>query len=740
MRETDEEVRLSRLDDELAREQAHVDVLYHRLDLLRTGARDQLRDLRAQGGSGTHQWRYERDVFAARHEERLGQLDAVEHNLCFGAVDRTDGTRDYVGRIGLADDSHNRLLVDWRAPAAAPFYQATPVEPLGLVRRRHLRTRDRQVVSVDDDLLDGTRLTDSDRRSLSGEAALLASVTAPRTGQMGDIVATIQAEQDKVIRSDLAGVLVVDGGPGTGKTAVALHRAAYLLYTHRDRLANRGVLVVGPNDRFLRYIEAVLPALGETDVVLVTPGRLFPGLVATLSEPAEVAAVKGDPRMAQVVAAAVRDRQRVPAREIEIDVDGVLLRLTRDTCERARTRARRSRKPHNAARGIFLREVLTALARQLHPRDEPLEDDDLAGYLDELRASTAVYKAVAPLWARLTPEQLLREMYDDPRRLAVAGRVLSDRERELLRRPAAETDEWSTADITLLDEAAELLGEIPKQRPKGESEEQREAARYAEGVAEMTGVAGVPGVDGQLLARRYQAQHVRRSAAEHATLDRSWAFGHVVIDEAQELSPMQWRAILRRCPSRSMTIVGDLAQAAGRWGPTTWAELLDEQVAGRWRVSRLTINYRTPAEIMAVAEEVLAEIDPTATAPSSVRSSGSEPSVVSTTSAGVCDAVRDVVAATLAEQAGGQLAVIAPAALVRELTAALPEDERVSVVTVADVKGLEYDDVVLVEPGAIVADSDRGNNDLYVALSRATQRLTVVHAGDLPKALARLVG
>jgi DNA helicase IV len=729
--------------DELAREQRHLSTLYARLDQLRADAVEQLRGLRAQGGGGTHQWRYERDVFAARHEDRLAQLDAVEHNLCFGAVDRVDGTRDYVGRIGLADDSHNRLLIDWRAPAAAAFYQATPVEPLGLVRRRHLRTRDRSVVSIEDDLLDRAQLSDADRSTLSGEAALLATVSAPRTGRMGDIVATIQAEQDRVIRSDAAGVLVVDGGPGTGKTAVALHRAAYLLYTYRARLAHRGVLVVGPGDGFLSYIEDVLPALGESDVVLATPARLYPGVVATETEPAAVAALKGDLRMASVVAAAVRGRQRVPAADVPIRMDDADLTLSRRVCEQARTKARRSRRPHNSARSVFLRAVLTDLAQQLAGTEEPLGDAELRGLLEELRTHAAVFAAVAPLWARLTPEQLLADLYAAPDQIAAAGSTLTDGERALLHRQGAG---WTTADVPLLDEAAELLGELPSRVSRGQAaEDQRREQEYARGVAELAGAGGY--VDDETLAGRYAGQRARRSVVEHAAHDRTWAFGHVIVDEAQELSPMMWRALLRRCPGRSMTVVGDLAQAAARWGPSSWADVLDDQVAGRWRVARLTINYRTPAEIMTVAEDVLRAIDPTAEPPRSVRSSGRPPYSVRVAATDLLAAVSEQVAKCVAESAEGQLAVIAPAELVGDLARQLRDDvpdafagadPRGAVLTVLDVKGLEFDDVVLVEPMEIVGESERGLSDLYVALTRATQRLVVVHSAELPATLAQL--
>src|ERR687895_1839540 len=315
----------------MAREQQYVTMLYDRLDDLREQAAARLAAVLRETG-GNPQARVEREVANTRYTERLGQLAAAENGLVFGRLDFRDGERRYIGRLGILDEAadYEPLLMDWRAPAARPFYVATAVAPEGVRRRRHIRTRHRTVVGLDDEVLDLSAADQGGRTSLTGEAALLAALNASRTGRMSDIVATIQAEQDRVIRADHRGVLVVQGGPGTGKTAVALHRAAYLLYTHRDRLARRGVLVVGPNPTFLSYIGQVLPSLGETSVVLGTVGQLHPGLDARRTEPPETAAVKGRAEMAAVVAAAVRDRQQVPRRPIELVVDGQPVRLDRD--------------------------------------------------------------------------------------------------------------------------------------------------------------------------------------------------------------------------------------------------------------------------------------------------------------------------------------------------------------------------------------------------------------------------
>ncbi|MGH3792783.1 MAG: HelD family protein, partial [Pseudonocardiaceae bacterium] len=353
----------------VAAEQDYLTLLYQHLDQRRRYTAGRLAEVLKSPTTGTPQALSERDAAAAMYAEQLATLDGVEQGLCFGRLDldqASDGEdRRYIGRLGLLDEQREYLplLIDWRAPAARPFYTATAARPEGVHRRRHIRTRSRTVLAIDDEVLDldgaGQEPTGT---SLTSEAALMAALTASRTGRMSDIVATIQTEQDRIIRATPQGVLVVQGGPGTGKTAVALHRAAYLLYTHRRQLAKRGVLVVGPNSTFLRYIGHVLPSLGETSVLLCTVAQLHPGLHARGVEPDETAAVKGRLEMVKVVAAAIRDRQQVPAEPLELLVDAQPIRLNQQVCLPARTRARRSRRPHNEAKRIFHQEVVTALA------------------------------------------------------------------------------------------------------------------------------------------------------------------------------------------------------------------------------------------------------------------------------------------------------------------------------------------------------------------------------------------
>ena len=752
----------------LAEEQGYVTMLYGRLDEVRARAAGRLSGLLRETG-GTPQARSQRDATIGAYADRIAEYDAVEHGLCFGRLDFSDGAgHRHIGRIGLFDESggdFEPLLLDWRAPAARPFYLATAASPHGVARRRHIRTRDRTVVAVDDEVLDLDRAAGTGTRALTGEAALLAALTASRTGRMRDIVETIQAEQDRVIRADPGGVLVVQGGPGTGKTAVALHRAAYLLYTYRRQLSASGVLILGPNTTFLRYISQVLPSLAETGVLLATLGDLYPGITARRAEPAAAAEVKGRPEMVQVLAAAVRDRQRLPDGPLELAVDGDVLRLDRHACEAARTRARRCGRPHNLARQVFVDAVVGSLVTQVAERigldpywndplgaDDALDSPDLLDPVDladirrDLAAEPAVRAACDALWPVLTPQRLLSDLFASADALASAAPQFSAADRDLLRRDPG--GGWAPADVPLLDEAAELLGEDDRAARARAARLQRARLEYAQGVldisagsrsfdleddeeAEIANVADL--MDAAALAERY-AGGERLSAAARAAADRTWAFGHVIVDEAQELSPMAWRLLMRRCPNRSMTVVGDLAQTGALAGAASWADTFAPYVADRWRLVELTVSYRTPAEIMEVATQVLAGIDPAITPPRAVRRSGVAP----WTETGTTERLAELVATEADAVGDGRLAVIAPAGRIAELAPALaravpdlavgeqPElQQRAVLVEVHQAKGLEFDGVVVVDPDGIVAESPRGASDLYVALTRTTQRLGV---------------
>src|SRR5712691_4522703 len=622
----------------IGQEQAYLDVLYRLLDEARDRTGRALAQTQGSGGAGgTFQARVERDFTAAEQARRLAQLNAVEHGLCFGRTyappDAEHAGTLYIGRIGLRDDEYEPRLIDWRAPAAHPFYAATPKDPAGLIRRRHIYTRNRTVTGVDDEVFDLDRLSEPDRRSLSGEAMLIASITSRRTGRMSDVVATIQAEQDRVIRAALQGVLVVQGGPGTGKTVAALHRAAYLLYTHRRTLERRGVLVIGPNATFLRYISQVLPSLGETDVVLSSIAELFPGVKAGPDDNPEAAVVKGDQKMVGMLRRAVRNLQQVPPGDLEVTADGVTMTVPGEVVLRARDRARGLRKPHNVARKLFITELLGVLAQaEARALGHPLDSEDVPYARARLWDEPPVRAALDGLWPFLTPQRLVAGLLATEGALRRAAPGFTAAERSALLRPGA-PDAWTVADVPLLDEAAQLLGPVltdagdtaQKVRRRAAERERRAEEEYAREVLEITGLAGQGFVDAATLADWNRDAGQQLTTAERAWADPNWAYGHVIVDEAQELSAMAWRMVMRRIPTRSLTVVGDVAQRGSAAGARSWAQMLDPYVKGRWREELLTVNYRTPAEIMALAADVLAAVAPGERPPESVREEGVAP-------------------------------------------------------------------------------------------------------------------
>jgi DNA helicase IV len=778
------------------------------LDALRTRTSRSLEQVRRAPLVPTPSGRTERDAFTALHAERLRQLTAVEERLAFGRLDLATEELRYVGRIGLSDDDQSPLLLDWRAPAASAFYQATAAEPLGVVRRRHLGLRGRTVTSLDDEVLDAEALARGGVAdgTVAGDGALMAALTAHRTGRMRDIVATLQAEQDRIVRAPLPGVLVVQGGPGTGKTAVALHRAAYLLYTHRDRIAGSGVLVVGPSPVFLRYIEQVLPSLGETGVVLLTPGQLFPGVEATATDPPDVAVLKGDLRMARVIRAAVSGRQRRLSHSLRIDVGGDEVVLHPRVVADARSRARQGGRPHNDARVSFVRHLLDDLAGQLAAARGVADDaGERADLLAELRDSVDVRREVNLLWMPLSAQTLVAQLFARPDRLAhAADGVLSTAEQKLLYR--ARGSAWTRADVPLLDEAAELIGAdvaesaTARRAAAAAAAERSQALEFARRVLAESGAAAAM-VTPEMLVDRFAESGPDGTVAERARIDRSWAFGHAVVDEAQELSAMQWRMIFRRVPSRSMTVVGDVAQTGSPAGTTSWAAVFDGPARGRWRVEDLTVNYRTPAAVMEVATGLLEAHGVKVAAPHSAREGRWPPRAVRLSDRDPGTVVEAALAALRADDAalgGGQLAVLVPRSFPAGLVTAVrtgttrgtsdstgtsdgtgtssstgtsaaggtgdsrpdglrpeglrpeglgsavprPEDadlaDRVEVLTADQAKGLEFDAVTVVDPAAVLVDSARGLADLYVALTRPTQRLTILHHGDLPPGLDHL--
>jgi DNA helicase IV len=731
---------------EIRAEQAVVDHAYRRLEAMRAEARALASDVLEQGEGGTFANRIERDVRMEVTGRRLSELQVGEAGLVFGRIDPHEGDRLYIGRLAVADEENEPLVVDWRAPAAEPFYRATARHAMGLARRRHLILRGRRVVGLDDELL-GERAVRADDDAtdlvLVGEGALLAALDRSRTGRMGDIVATIQREQDEIIRAPLPGILVVQGGPGTGKTAVALHRAAYLLYTHRFPLERSGVLLVGPNRIFLRYIEAVLPALGEHSVTLATPSSLV-GTPVRGSDSAAAARVKGDPRMAAVVARAVADRGRGLPREMSVLLHGRRLVLSPEASWRLAGQARRRPGPHNPKRLVVERLI----ARHLHRQAPEEEEADFASFEEAVLRLRPVREALERMWPVLTPEELVHDLFGSRALIrSAAGKALTGDEQQLLHRPRsprAGEAPWTESDLPLLDEAAVALGPPPvrpsraRRRGRGDDPRRWEHQRV---------MADLPELDAQM--RRDVLRHLDQGDAEPEEdhLDpRTRTYGHILSDEAQDLSPMQLRMLARRCPAGSMTLVGDLGQASGPWAPATWDDVL-AHLPIRRPPSRteLSVNYRTPSEVMDLAARVLAAATPGLAPPASVRSAGLDPLFTGASVEDLASTVGAVAAAELEVVGDGKVAVICPTGLVERLRAALPPvpegagvlDVDVALLAVDQAKGLEFDSVVLVEPARIIAEGTpaTGRRALYVAMTRTTRRLHFVHAEPLPPEL-----
>ncbi len=719
---------------EIQAEQAHIDRAYALLESSRQRA-TRLREMVEVGRGGTRQARFERDVIEDTVAGRLSQLELGSSSLVFGRIDRpartngdvdrpdggSDGGPDgngasetfYIGRLAVADERQEPVVVDWRAPIAEPFFRATGGDPLGLLRRRHFVCRGRVLADLEDevfdlDALDGDSDGNGDRPRLNAHGALYAALEQRRDGQLRQVVSTIQAEQDEIIRSPRKGILVTQGGPGTGKTIVALHRAAYLLYTYRFPLAGQGVLVIGPNRLFLRYVERVLPSLGEVGVHLFVLADLFNEIFGDvrvrLADTPDVARIKGDVRMSQVVTNAVRDRQRPLRSDLRLEFGLGYVTLTAGTSRAIVAEARRRFRHHNAGRAYVEQAVYSAMSASHRRRPDP-------GKLRErFSRHPEVMEAFERMWPLLTPAQLLRDLYGSRALLrSAAGEVLADAETEQLYRPRGDSEadyEWSDADVPVLDEAYSVLG--PRSRSRK-----------------------------------------RRSDTEMRT------YGHIVVDECQDQPPMALRMIARRSLNGSMTLVGDIAQATSAHAPSSWHEILAHLPSGPVapRLSELTLSYRIPQPSLELANQVLAAAAPGLAPPAAVRIDGSPPRFVKAPE-DVAQAVLDTVVTEAAELDGGSMLVVSPAEYmddIAELLASAGVDfgrataasrnatgalhPHVTLAPVRLCKGLETDGVVVVEPAAMVDEEPQGLRALYVALTRATKRVAVVSSRPLPEPL-----
>lgn len=680
-------------NSELEAEQAYIDHAYECLERTRRAALG-AKDLVEHGPGGTFQARFEREALLENAANRLAQLELGDQSLCFGRIDQAGGDRFYIGRLAVADEAKEPVVVDWRAPVAEAFYRATGREPMGLARRRHFASQGRVLRGLEDEFF-GEATAHLDDGRVQGQGALIAALEEARSGRLSDIVATIQAEQDEVIRAPLPGVLVVQGGPGTGKTVVALHRAAYLLYTHRFPLEGQGVLVIGPNRLFLSYIEQVLPSLGEAGVEIAVLADLVPHIRATGVDPPAVAALKGDLRMCKLLARAVRDRQRPLRRTAVIPYGVERLRITPEDTAELIAQTRRRARGHNAGRKHFDALFFQLVASKMR---DPLEPRVLR---DRIRQLPEVREAMERMWPVLTPAELLNDLLGSRGLLRSAGRRwFTDAELELLERPRAADASavvWTSNDVPLLDEALELLGPRPRHRDD----------------------------------------------------DAIRTYGHILVDEAQDLSPMELRVVDRRSLGGSMTIVGDIAQATAAGSHDSWesvlAHLPDRHEPRR---AELVVGYRVPAPSMELANRVLHLAAPGLRPPRSIREAGDAPIVEASTdgrfAADLCAAVRREVDAVET----GNVAVIVPTSWTERVEEALRSggvdfgqahrgnlDHQVTVAPVRLVKGLELDACIVVDPATILDQEHRGAQTLYVALTRATKRLSILHTRPLPDVL-----
>jgi DNA helicase IV len=697
---------------EMAEEQAYIVFAYECLEASKTGAM-KIRELTSSGPGGTFQARLERNVFDENLVHRLEQLDLGDAALVFGRIDRTAEEGDeieafHIGRLAVADANREPVVVDWRAPVAEPFYRATGREPMGLLRRRHFVVESARLLALEDELFGEGHLGighdeglggEDPRQGLRGYSTLLTVLGKSRTGQLGDIVATIQSEQDEIIRSPQGGVLVVQGGPGTGKTVVALHRAAYLLYTHRFPLEDQGVLVIGPNRIFLRYIERVLPSLGEAGVEQVILADLIPDATFGGRESSDVARVKGQKKIARVIEKAISDRERPLREDVVLPFGTGYARLRVEESVNIVKAARRRFHRHNAGRRFVENEVWSAMAATVR---SGAEVEDVRDSLRELPEMRAVFER---MWPLLTPTQLLHDLFGSKALLKLAAQgTLPESEYLLLHRERSESVNevrWTTADAALLDEARHLLG--PKPRRNGKIDDADEIRTY----------------------------------------------GHIVVDEVQDLTPMQLRMVTRRSLSGSMTVVGDIAQATGPLAANDWNDVLEHLPTKKEpRVVGLSVGYRIPAQIMELADKVMLAATPGLRAPRSVREGDEGPAIIPVAAdASLVEAVV-ACAATVTARGGGRAAIICAEDSIEEISNALNAagikhglaraaglDQDLSIVPATMAKGLELDDVIVVEPAAVVAEDPQGLRLLYVTLTRSTRSLSIVHQKPLPEAM-----
>jgi DNA helicase IV len=720
--------------DEIAVEQAHVDLVYTELakageraglveaDGLARGRIDRVGTAREEEMTGL----FERDALVFHAARRRNALESQYEGLVFGRLDidhpprpdRDDSPERevrYIGRLGVRDDDYEPLVIDWRAPAASPFYRATPVEPMGVLRRRVLRCKGSDVVGIEDDLMVAEAPPDL---VVIGDGALMAAITRSRGPQMRDIVATIQRHQDEAIRASARGVTEISGGPGTGKTVVALHRAAYLLYSDRRRYESGGILVVGPSAAYTSYIERVLPSLGEDTVTLRSLGDVVDAVSTERLDTPAAARVKGSLRIRQVLSRAAHDAVPDGPEEFRAFVAGHAVRLPRQTLDQVRSRALRQHQ-RNLARDTVVQLLADAAFRQ----SGAIEREEFVGRFED---HLDVEAFLDSWWPQLDPREVLLWLADEERLARYAKGILDAEEiAEVLAsmRLAVETGTWSVADVALVDDLAARLGPVQDQpheeRGFYEIEELDDLASH--GVTELGGRARPERVEPAYLLTPNDA----RERLLQGRIGRTEEYAHVLVDEAQDLSPLQWRMLGRRGRYASWTVVGDAAQSS--WPDAAESAVAREEAFGKQprRLFHMDTNYRNAREIFDYAAAVIRRSVPDADIPKAVRETGVEP-VLGELGADVYASVADAVE-RLVEEVEGSVAVITPSTHAAALAPiGAGPDGRVRVTDPMSTKGLEYDATVVVDPEAIVAESPGGVRALYVALTRAAHRMTVL--------------
>ena len=729
--------------DPYGSEQKKVDLIYGRFDELKSLVTKRLSSTRAQKELNLTSMT-ERDSFATMYEDRLSSLRAGEYRLVFGKLRMKDGSERYIGRMGLLENE-KPILLDWRAKAASPFYEATFFDDMGAALRRHITLENRKVVKLEDELLDlSPEKSEKALKEgiLSGEGALMAALEESRTGKMGDIVSTIQREQNRIIRMPLNSTVVVQGGPGTGKSAVALHRAAYLLYTYRKELEASGVLIIGPSQAFVHYIDDVLPCLGETDILIRTMAQMLPGVTVNCKDSPLAAKVKGDLRMVQVIKSAIKRHIRIPRELPAISVNGIKLKLEPEEIAKGQAFAR-SAGPYEVARRAFVDSMCSLLfSKYEEAAGEQLSGDDGEFVKEQIRENAQVRLALNLSWLPLSARWLLDDLFSKPAKLKTLAPWMSEEEVQSLMR---EKGKVSEGDIPLLDTAMDLLGE-EEVRKKGPSAS-RADKEFAKSTMAMFGVSPSLVSASDLLSSLSPSE--RKSVVEQAAVDRKWQFGHIIVDEAQELTAMQWRMLRKRSASKSFTIVGDVAQTSSLAGTRSWKKSLSPVFGRDWTLCPLEIDYRNPREVVEEASQFAKKEGLNSEDIKAVRSV--EGSLEKVESEDIeKEAVSKLVecAKKFIHSSMGTVALITEKKDVEKMSArvnaALEKEfgkaeadrltrngwkSQIAVRGTEEIKGIEYDAVVLMDPPEPEGEGEERKiaaSRLYIAMTRPTQKLVIV--------------